>query len=106
MANKDFANYWAAGQLIRSGEALDLFGPHEGYFRHLKGFFGQDYPWHDWSYPPHFLLALWPLGYVSYEWGALLFLAATLALFLLALRRFAGPAFLFSLAAAMSFRGA
>jgi arabinofuranan 3-O-arabinosyltransferase len=103
LANKDFANYWAAGQLIRSGEALDLFGPHEVYFRHMQGFFGQDYSWHNWSYPPHFLLALWPLGYLSYEWGALLFLGATFVLYLWALRGFSGPAFLISLAAAMPF---
>lgn len=103
LANKDFANYWAAGQLIRSGETSDLFGPHENYFRHLQGFFGQDYPWHNWSYPPHFLLALWPLGYVSFEWGALLFLAVTFALYLWALRSFAGPAVLFSFTAALPF---
>ncbi len=103
LANKDFANYWAAGQLIRSGEALDLFGPHETYFAHLRGFFGQDYPWHNWSYPPHFLLALWPLGYLSYEWGALLFLGLTFALYFWALRRFSGPAFLITLAAAAPF---
>lgn len=103
LANRDFANYWTAGQLIRSGAALDLFGPHENYFRHLQGFFSQDYPWHNWSYPPHFLLALWPLGYVGYEWGALFFLAGTFALYLAALRSFSGPAFLLSLAAAMPF---
>jgi arabinofuranan 3-O-arabinosyltransferase len=103
LANKDFANYWAAGQLIRSVEALDLFAPQETYFAHLKGFFGQDYPWHNWSYPPHFLLALWPLGYLSYEWGALLFLGITFALYLWALRSFSGPAFLISLVAALPF---
>jgi arabinofuranan 3-O-arabinosyltransferase len=103
LANKDFANYWAAGQLIRTGETPDLFGPHETYFRHLQGFFGQDYPWHNWSYPPHFLLALWPLGYMGYELGALLFLGLTFALYLWALRTFAGSAFLFALTAAMPF---
>jgi arabinofuranan 3-O-arabinosyltransferase len=103
LANKDYANYWAAGQLIRTGEALDLFGPQEGYFRHLQVFFGPDYPWHAWSYPPHYLLALWPLGYVGYEWGALLFLGCTFALYLWALRAFSGPAFFISVAAAMPF---
>jgi arabinofuranan 3-O-arabinosyltransferase len=103
LANKDFANYWAAGQLIRSGQTLDLFGPHETYFVHLQGFFGTEYPWHNWSYPPHYLLALWPLGYVGYEWGALLFLGLTFTLYLWALRSFAGPAFLLSLIAAMPF---
>jgi arabinofuranan 3-O-arabinosyltransferase len=103
LASKDFANYWAAGQLIRSGDALDLFAPHETYFRHLQGFFGPDYPWHNWSYPPQFLLALWPFGYVGYEWGALLFLGITLTLYLWALRVFSGSALAFSLAAALPF---
>jgi arabinofuranan 3-O-arabinosyltransferase len=103
LANKDFANYWVAGQLIRSGETLDLFGPHESYFPHLQSFFGQDYPWHNWSYPPHFLLALWPLGYVNYEWGALLFLGLTFVFYLWAMRAFCGPAFLISFAAAIPF---
>lgn len=91
-ANKDFANYWTAGKLILSGETADLFGPHENYFRHLTAVFGEDYQWHNWSYPPHHLLLLWPLGYFGYETSLVLFLAATGFLYALALRRFSGEA--------------
>jgi arabinofuranan 3-O-arabinosyltransferase len=102
-ANKDFANYWTAGQLLRTADHLDLFGPQPGYFRHMAAYFGDSYPWHGWSYPPHFLLALWPLGYTNYEWGLLLFLAATGAMHVLALRKFAGRAFPAALVAALPF---
>lgn len=92
IADKDFANYWMAGQLIREGSALDLFGPHPVYFAHLTAAFGADFPWHNWSYPPHYLLMVWPLGFLSYESAMLVFLLSTGALFLLALRSFAREA--------------
>jgi hypothetical protein len=76
-ADKDFANFWVAGRLVLSGQAMDLFGPQPAYFRHLTAVFGPDYPWRNWSYPPHMLLALWPLGFVSYRLAAVLFLAVT-----------------------------
>ena len=90
LADKDFANYWTAGKLILAGETGDLFGPQPQYFRHLTAAFGEGYPWHNWSYPPHYLLALWPLGFFGYELAMLLWLVATGSLFLWALRRFAG----------------
>lgn len=90
LADKDFANYWTAGKLILAGETGDLFGPQPDYFRHLTAAFGPDYPWHNWSYPPHYLLAVWPLGFFGYELAMMLWLVATGALFVWALRRFAG----------------
>ncbi len=94
VADKDFANYWMAGKLIREGRVMDLFGPQPVYFAHLTATFGTDFPWHNWSYPPHYLLLIWPLGYFTYEVAMAVFLAATGALFLLVLRivaREAGP---------------
>jgi arabinofuranan 3-O-arabinosyltransferase len=92
-ANKDFANYWTAGKLILAGDVMDLFGPHAGYFRHLTAAFGSEYQWHNWSYPPHYLLFIWPLGYLGYETGLVVFVLATLALFLVAVRAYAGTTF-------------
>lgn len=86
IADKDFANYWTAGNLIREGRVLDLFGPQPGYFAHLTAAFGPDYPWHNWSYPPHYLLLVWPLGYLGYEVAMLAFLIVTGGLFLVVLR--------------------
>ncbi len=89
-ANKDFANYWTAGKLILGGQVQDLFGPHPLYFRHLTDAFGPDYQWHNWSYPPHFLLLIWPLGYAGYELSLAIFVLTTLAIYLGAVRAFVG----------------
>lgn len=90
LADKDFANYWTAGKLVLAGDTSDLFGPQPGYFSHLTAAFGEDYPWHNWSYPPHYLLLLWPLGFFGYEVAMLLFLLVTGTLFGWAMRGFAG----------------
>ncbi|HHZ07514.1 MAG TPA: DUF2029 domain-containing protein [Rhizobiales bacterium] len=92
IADKDFANYWMAGRLVHEGRFMDLFGPQSVYFSHLADAFGADFPWHNWSYPPHYLLLVWPLGFLSYEVAMLLFLLSTGTLFLLALRGFARQA--------------
>ena len=89
-ADKDFANYWTAGKLILAGRTADLFGPHSVYFAHLTEVFGPDYPWHNWSYPPHYLLFLWPLGLVGYKVAMMLFLGVTGAFFIWAARAFGG----------------
>lgn len=78
--NRDFSNYWMAGQLLRVGEQQDLFNQ-SVYFARAQATFGTDYEIHNWGYPPHFLLLLWPLGWVGYKAGMLLFLGITLALF-------------------------
>jgi len=90
-ADKDFANYWTAGKLILDGRVADLFGPHSTYFVHLTAAFGPEYPWHNWSYPPHYLLLVWPLGLLGYKTSMMLFLAVTGAFFLWAVRLFGGP---------------
>ncbi len=89
-ADKDFANYWTAGKLILNGQVMDLFGPQPDYFHHLQAAFGTGYPWHNWSYPPHYLLVVWPLGFFGYETAMMLFLGSTAAFFAWALCRFVG----------------
>ncbi len=88
LANKDFANYWTAGRLALSGQTLDLFGPQSDYFAHLTASFGQNYPWHNWSYPPHFLFLVVPLGLFGYKVAMALFLALGCAFYLWAALRF------------------
>ena len=89
-SNKDFANYWIAGQLVLEGQSADLFGSHPLYFRHLTEAFGADYPWHSWSYPPHYLLLVWWTGYFGYGVGLAVFMAVTGALFIYATKAFVG----------------
>lgn len=90
LANKDFANYWIAARLVLAGDVQDIFAGHETYFAHMQAAFGADYPWHAWSYPPHYLLFIWPLGLFPYAAAIALFLGVTLALYLLAARKFIG----------------
>ena len=90
LASKDFANYWMAGRLIDSGQAADLFGPQPAYFAHLQRVFGSGYGWHNWSYPPHVLLLLWPLGFLGYKAAAVTFLVVTGGFFVWSLRVLTG----------------
>ncbi|BCM16479.1 glycosyltransferase family 87 protein [Mesorhizobium sp. J8] len=103
LADKDFANYWLASRLLLSGKVQDLFGPWDVYFGHLREAFGSEYPWHNWSYPPHFLFLIWPLGLFGYETALLLFLATTGVAFLIAYRAFIGERGLVAWVAALPF---
>jgi arabinofuranan 3-O-arabinosyltransferase len=85
LRNKDFANYWMAGKLTLESNASVLFGPPDAYFAAMKAVFGADYPWHNWSYPPHAVLWLVPLGLLPFVPAMILFLGVTLALYLVAL---------------------
>lgn len=87
VVNVDFANYWMAGRLVLTGEQQDLF-TFPVYFAHLQAVFGPDYPIHNWGYPPHFLLLLWPFGLLEYKAALLVFLASSFALFAIAVAVF------------------
>ena len=88
LRNKDFANYWMAGKLSLEGRPNLLFGSPQAYFEAMKSVFGNDYPWHNWSYPPHAALFLVPLGLLDFLPAMALFLGLTLALYLVALSTF------------------
>jgi hypothetical protein len=83
--NSDFANYWLAARLVLEEKALDLFQGHFTYFAHMQETFGSDYGWRSWSYPPHYLLLITPLGFLSYLPAAVVFPSVTFLLFLHAL---------------------
>lgn len=87
ITDRDFANYWLAGQLTLSGEQQLLF-THDIYYARFREVFGADAEVRSWSYPPHFLLLTWPLGFTSYKVGLSLFMLLTLALFVYAAREF------------------
>lgn len=87
LIDRDFANYWVAGRLVLSGEHLDLFA-FSTYFPHLQALFGSNIQIRAWSYPPHFLLFVWPLGLVGYKTGIVAFLGGTLLLFAWAVATF------------------
>ncbi|WP_187182285.1 glycosyltransferase family 87 protein [Rhizobium sp. WL3] len=80
--NTDFSNYWIASRLVLEGQAIDLFSGQDTYFRHMQAAFGPDYDWHNWSYPPSFLLMIWPLGLMPHAVSMVVFLLLTVILFL------------------------
>jgi hypothetical protein len=84
--NHDFVNYWIAGRATLEGNPLLLF-EHERYFAHLQSLAGPGAEIRSWSYPPHFLLLLWPLGWLDFFPAYLAFMATTGALFVLAARQ-------------------
>lgn len=83
LVDRDFANYWVAGQLVLTGEYLDLFSQ-DLYFPRLQALFGADYQIRNWGYPPHYLLFVWPLGLAGYKTGFVVFIAGTFVLFAVA----------------------
>lgn len=90
LVNKDFANYWIAANLVAAGQVGDLFSTQTVYFAHMTAAFGPDYPWHNWSYPPHYLLFVRPLAALSYAPAMAVFLLSSLAFYLLSVQTYVG----------------
>ena len=92
IVDRDFANYWVGGKLVLNGGYALLFDP-AAYYVYLQALFGVDYQIHAWSYPPHFLPLVAPLGLMEYRPALTVFLLVTLALFVWAawefMRRYA-----------------
>jgi alpha-1,2-mannosyltransferase len=81
VVGRDFANTWLGGRLALTGDP----GAHFGFLAYntaLKEVFGPDYPTHIWSYPPHFLLLIWPFALMPYLTAYLVYTALGLLLYL------------------------
>ena len=55
MIGRDFVATWAGAKAALTGDPGRYFSA-EAYTALLQGFFGENYPPHIWSYPPHLLL--------------------------------------------------
>jgi alpha-1,2-mannosyltransferase len=78
---RDFVNTWLGGQLALTGDPAPYFGPN-AYNALLAEKFGPTYPWHIWSYPPHFLLFTWVWGLMPYMLAYVLYSLLGLMLYL------------------------
>jgi len=81
VVGRDFVNTWLGSRLALTGDP----GAHFGFFAYnaaLKEVFGENYPTHIWSYPPHFLLLSWPLGLMPYLTAYLVYTVLGLVLYL------------------------
>lgn len=80
---RDFVNIWTASVLGLGGQALEIFDV-STFHPHQEQLLGRSFPTHIWSYPPHALLFVLPLGLVPYLLSYALWSVATLALYLVA----------------------
>src|SRR5688500_3560350 len=75
---RDFINLWTAGRLVCEGRAETVFDVH-GFHGVQESLVGRDFPLHLWSYPPHFLLMVAPLGLFGYLAGLAVWSVLTVA---------------------------
>ena len=78
---RDFVNYWTAGVAVLEGLVMMIFdvGEFHAYQEHLLG---HPFSEHNWSYPPHMLLLVWPFGFLPYVWALAAWSFVTLGLYL------------------------
>lgn len=94
----DFSHYWVAASLAWKGEAVAVYQP-ACFLAALEQVFGVNVPL-VWLYPPTYLLLILPLALLPYLASLGLWLSATLAGFILVLRRIAPLPFTVGLALA------
>ena len=80
-AQTDFVNNWLAVKLASQGK-LSLIFDFQTYFAELKLAFGDDIEQRAWSYPPHFLLLLLPLGSLDLVTAAVAYQLTGFSLFI------------------------
>lgn len=81
----DFSNFYAAGAAVLAGHPEQPFDPTAHHARQ-KRLFGADTPFYGWPYPPVFLFVAATLAVLPYPLALALWQAATLGLYLWALR--------------------
>ncbi|MBK8159937.1 MAG: DUF2029 domain-containing protein [Rhodospirillaceae bacterium] len=88
----DFVNTWTGARLALSGDVTALFD-FAAYDALLQSEFGAGFPGHMWSYPPHLLPLIMPLGGLGYVPAYILWCAITTLIFLWGARAigFRGP---------------
>ena len=81
---RDFLNNWMGGRSMFSGGPAAWFD-FETYNAALRKMLGTtSYPEHFWSYPPHVMLFIWPLGLMPYLPAYIAWCVIGVALYLLA----------------------
>jgi hypothetical protein len=83
LIGRDFVNTWMGAHAALSGGPAPWFD-FDTYNAALAARFYPDFPHHNWSYPPHLLLMTWPLAFLPYLPGYVVWCALGMALYLLA----------------------
>jgi alpha-1,2-mannosyltransferase len=82
----DFSNVYAAGRLIWQGRAAEAYEPALQHAAEQAVFDGREVPFYGWHYPPFFFAIAFLVGAFPYAWGLAIWLAASLAGYLAAMR--------------------
>jgi alpha-1,2-mannosyltransferase len=82
----DFSNVYAAGRLTWQGRPADAYVPALQHAAEKATFGGRDVPFYGWHYPPFFFAVAVMVAAVPCAWGLAIWLAASSAACLAALR--------------------
>ena len=83
LIGRDFVNTWMGARSALAGGPAPWFD-FDTYNAVLAAQFYPEFPHHNWSYPPHLLLITWPLAFLPYLPGYLVWCAIGMAVYLLA----------------------
>jgi hypothetical protein len=82
----DFSNVYAAGTLTWQGRPAEAYQPALQHAAEKAVFGGREVPFYGWHYPPFFFAIAVLAAAVPYAWGLAIWLAASLAAYLAAMR--------------------
>jgi hypothetical protein len=82
----DFSNVYAAGTLTWQGRPAEAYQPALQYAAERAVFGGREVPFYGWHYPPFFLAVAFLVASVPYAWGLAIWVAASFAAYLAAIR--------------------
>ena len=82
----DFSNVYAAGTLIWQGRPAEAYEPARQHAAEQAVFDGREVPFYGWHYPPFFFAIAFLVAAVPYGFGLSLWLMASLAAYLAAMR--------------------
>jgi Glycosyltransferase family 87 len=82
----DFSDVYAAGTLTWQGRPAEAYQPALQHAAEKAIFGGREVPFYGWHYPPFFFAAAAVVAAVPYAWGLAIWLAASFAAYLAAIR--------------------
>ncbi|HEY2212689.1 MAG TPA: glycosyltransferase family 87 protein [Bradyrhizobium sp.] len=82
----DFSNVYAAGTLTWQGRPAEAYEPALQHAAERAVFGGREVPFYGWHYPPFFIAIAVLVASLPYGWGLAIWLAASLAAYLAAIR--------------------
>src|ERR1700712_5164739 len=82
----DFSNVYAAGTLTWQGRSAGAYSPPLQHAAEKAVFDGREVPFYGWHYPPFFFAVAVLVAAVPYAWGLAIWLIASLAAYLAAIR--------------------